>query len=688
MTSSGLDLSRLLAPRSVAVVGATERAGSYGAVTMRNLLGAGFGGRLVPVHPSHATVFGVPCIASLAELGERVDAVVIATPADTVPGLVEQIGAAGCGGAVVYAAEFAETGRADRQQDLVEAASRHRLPVIGPNANGLVSVTNRAPLWGDTVTLGRCGGVALVSQSGNLGVSALASRRGIRWHTVVSIGNQAVVSAADVLLALPHLDGVRSVALYLEDDGDGRVLAEALAVCVENGVGVVVLKAGRSAAGAVAGGAHTGAVAGDHTVFAALVHEAGGVMVDDPNDLLEVAKALASPRPTRRGGLAVMTCSGGDSVIVADEADRLGVPLASFTEQTVAKLQALLPVGVVVTNPLDHTNALWDDAEALAAVAAAVTDDPGVAQLLYVQDTPADLPAEFAAEWKSTRDGAARGAASDVPVAVASGLPELMPQSVAEDLVDQGVLPLLGLPSGLLALSAATKPHGSAVRLRTIAAAVRPARDGGDWLAEHDGKALLSRHGISVPEGAVAHTVDEAVELAHRLAVGEGSAVVAKLSHPDVQHKSDIGGLALGLATSDDVRREAERMLAVAPHASLLVERMSSPGVELLIAARRDGVVPTLVVGLGGIWTEVLDDVVVVPLPADPARVRQALLSLKGSSLLTGGRGSARVSLPAVAALASTVGQVLIDEDLSLIELNPVVVTADHAVALDAVIRR
>jgi len=683
-----MDLSRLLAPRSVAVVGATERAGSYGAATMHNLLGAGFEGRLVAVNSSRTSVFGVPCVTSLADLGDPVDAVVVATPADSVPELLDQIGAAGCGGAVVYAAEYAETGRTDRQQALVAAAYRHRLPVIGPNANGLVSVTNRAPLWGDTVTLGRPGGIALVSQSGNLGVSALASRRGIRWHTVVSVGNQAVVSAADVLHALPQLDGVRSVALYLEDDGDGRVLATALAACAERGVGVVVLKAGRSEAGAVAGGAHTGALAGDHKVFAALVNEAGGVMVDDPNDLLEVAKALASPRPTRRGGLAVLTCSGGDSVIVADEADRLGVPLASFSEATVTKLQELLPDGVVVTNPLDHTNALWDDAEALAALATAITDDPGVAQLLYVQDTPPDLAPEFAAEWKTTRDGAARGAAPDVPVAVASGLPELMPQSVAEDLVDQGVLPLLGLPSGLLALGAATRAPGVPARLRAIAATVAPARDAGEWLAEHDGKALLSRHGISVPEGAVAHTVDEALEVARRLAGGDGSTVVAKLSHPDVQHKSDIGGLALGLATPDDVRREAERMLAVAPHAALLVERMSSPGVELLVAARRDGVVPTLVVGLGGIWTEVFNDAVVVPLPADPARVTQALLALKGASLLTGGRGSEPVALAPLAALASVVGQLLIDEDLSLIELNPVVVTADDAVALDAVIRR
>lgn len=683
-----MDLTRLLAPRSVAVVGATERPGSYGASTMRNLLDAGFDGRLVPINPTRAAVFGVPCVASVEALTEAVDAVVVATPADTVPALLEQLGAKGCGGAVVYAAEFAETGRFDRQQALVDAASVHDLPVIGPNANGFVSVANRAPLWGDTVSVGRPGGVALISQSGNLGVSALASRRGVRWHTVVSVGNQAVVSAADVLRALPELDGVRSVAMYVEDDGDGRVLAEALGGCADHGIRVVVLKAGRSALGAAAGGAHTGAVAGDHKVFAALIDEAGGVVVDDPQQLLETAKALAQPRPSRQGGLAVMTCSGGDSVIVADEADRLGVRLATFSPDTVARLQALLPDGVVVTNPLDHTNMLWARPDELAAVAAAITDDDDVAQLLYVQDTPAELPEESALEWKLTRDGAAKGAAADVPVAVAAGLPELMPEAVAEDLDDQGVLPLLGLPSGIAALGAMTRTPGDGARLRAIAAVVTPAREPGGWLAEHEGKAMLAAHGIAVPDGAAAVSVDDAVAVAERLGVGAGARVVVKLSHADIQHKSDIGGLALDLATLDDVRRESARMLAVKPDAALLVELMSPSGVELLVAARRDGVVPTLVVALGGIWTEVMNDAAIIPLPADVARVTAALLSLQGASLLTGGRGGSAVALDQLAALASQVGQLLIDENLSLIELNPVMVDTFAAIALDAVIRR
>jgi acetate---CoA ligase (ADP-forming) len=549
-------------------------------------------------------------------------------------------------------------------------------------------VAHRAALWGDTVAVGRPGGVALVSQSGNLGVSALASRRGLRWHTVVSVGNQAVVSAADVLLALPQLEGVRSVALYLEDDGDGRVLAEALAACADHGIRVAVLKAGRSSAGAAAGGAHTGAVAGDHSVFAALVEEAGGVVVDDPHLLLEAAKALALPRPSRSGGLAVMTCSGGDSVIVADEADRLGVRLAELSPATVSRLQQLLPEGVVVTNPLDHTNALWADADALAAVARAITEDPDVAQLLYVQDTPADLPGEAEQEWKVTRDGAARGAVDDVPVAVASGLPELMPESVADDLDASGVLALLGLPSALAALAAAHRPPGDPRRLRAISAATGPRREPGAWLSEHAAKELLAQHGVAVPEGAVAHTADEAVAIAERLVAAPGTTVVAKLSHPDVQHKSDIGGLALGLGSPEEVRHQAERILSLMPDAALLVEQMSSPGVELLVAARRDGVVPTLVVALGGIWTEVIKDAAVVPLPADPARVREVLRSLKGAALLTGGRGTGAVALDAAAELASRVGEILLAEDLSLVELNPVVVTSHTATALDAVIRR
>ena len=678
-----MTLSRLFTPRSIAVVGATDRPGSYGNAAVTNLVSAGFAGRLVGVHPTRAEVHGVGCVPTLQDAG-AVDAVVIATPADSVPDLLDTAGALGCGGAVVFAAEFAETGRIDRQDRLVDAARRYQLSVIGPNANGVVSVPARAPMWGDGVTLGAAGGVALITQSGNLGVVALASRRGIAWHTVVSVGNSAVVDAASALHELAGTDGVRSVALYLEGDGAGARWAEAFARCADSGVRIAVLKAGRSAAGAAAGGAHTAAVAGDHRIFSALVQEAGGAWCHDPHELLETAKLLATPRPTRSGGLAAVTCSGGDSVITADEADRLGVPLAELSPQTEAALAGLLPDGVVVTNPLDHTNMLWADTAAVRSLCETLAADPAVNQVVYVQDTPPDLDPEAAAEWKATRDGLVVADLPGVGRAVVSGLPELMPEGVAADLAAAGVTALGGIPTALRALKAHTQPSASPDRLRAISeVAVRSAKPGA-WLAEHEGKALLARHGVVVPAGRTASTADEAVKVADELA----APVAMKISHTDIQHKSDVGGVVLGLTDPDRVKVAADQLLALQPDGSVLVEVMVPPGMELLVSATRDGVVPSLVIGTGGIWTEVLQDVVVIPLPVDATRVADAIRSLRSWPMLEGARGQQPVAVEQLCDLAAAAGRALVDEPLSLVELNPVIVSTKGAVAVDAVVRR
>ncbi len=678
-----MDLSRLLAPTSVAVVGATDRPGSYGRAAVANLVQAAFPGRLVGVNPRRDDVLGVPCVPTLADLDQPVDAVVIATPADTVAELLDTAGALGCGGAVVFAAEFAETGRHDRQAALVAAAERHQLPVIGPNGNGIVAVHHRAPLWGDGVDLGRPGPVALVSQSGNLGVVALASRRGLDWHTVVSVGNSAVVDAAAVLTHLAGTDGVRSAALYLEEDADGAKWADAFAHCADNDVRVAVLKAGHSSAGAAAGGAHTAAVAGDHRVFAALVREAGGAWCHDPHELLETAKLLAGPAPTGAGGLAVVTCSGGDAVTAADEAERLGVRLGNLADDTVDRLRELLPDGVVVTNPLDHTNALWDDTARLRTLIETIADDQDVNQVLYVQDTPHDLDEVAAAEWAGTRDGIVQ-ARTTAPRAVVSALPELMPEDVAESLTERGVTPLLGVTAALQALRANAAVPADSGRLRAICAAAGASPTPGGWLSEHDAKALVAGHGVTVPRGGAADSAARAVAVAARL----GGPVAVKLSHPDVQHKSDRGGLELGLTDAVAISAAADRMLALEPGAQVLVEEMGAAGIELLVSVSRDGVVPHLVVGIGGIWTELLDDVVIVPLPVDRQRVRDAFLALRGSALLTGARGQAAVDLDALADLAVAASGAFLSENLTLVELNPVIATSDGAVAVDAVVRR
>ena len=367
------DLSRLLAPRSVAVVGATDREGTYAHTTLLNLARAGFAGRVIGVHPTRSVAAGVPCVPTLAEAG-RVDAVVIATPADTVPGYVDDAAALDCGGAVVYAAGFAEAGRADLQEALKSAAGG--MPVIGPNGNGLVSVMARAPLWGDAVTVpDAAGGVALISDSGNVGVVGMAHRSGEGLHTVVSAGNAAVIDTPTLLGEVALLDGVRAVALYVEGDGDGAAWCEALARCAERDVRVVVLKAGRSARGAAVGAAHTAALVGDQEVFAAMIDEAGGVMVTQPLELLETARALAMGRRDSRGA-AFLTCSGGDAAIAADLADDLGVALADLATSTEDRLRALLPPAATVANPLDHTALGWADTEAIAALAEAVGRGP------------------------------------------------------------------------------------------------------------------------------------------------------------------------------------------------------------------------------------------------------------------------------------------------------------------------
>ena len=252
----------------------------------------------------------------------------------------------GCGAAVVFAAGFAESGAVDLHAELVAAAPG--MPIIGPNCDGLVSFHGAAALWGDVLAPRPPGRVALVSQSGNVAVNALALGRGLRWHTVASVGNQAVLDAAAVMAALVEEDEVGSVALFLEGDGDGARLADALARAAERGVGVAVLKVGATEAGATAAAAHTGALAGDQRVFRALVEEAGGAWAEDVHDLLELAKALAVPgarvRPAPAAGsrgLAMLTCSGGDSGLAADEAGRLGLPLATLGAATVERLAGL-----------------------------------------------------------------------------------------------------------------------------------------------------------------------------------------------------------------------------------------------------------------------------------------------------------------------------------------------------------
>ena len=699
-----MDLRRLLHPRTVAVVGATDREASYAGQTLLNLAAAGFRGEVWGINPGRDEVFGRRCYPSLSDLPRAPDAVVVAIPAPGVSAVIEEAGALGCGGAVVFGAGFGEVaagvdahgGGADRDRSLGadyewalrDAALRHDIPVCGPNGNGVVALHERAALWGDALRPLEAGNVALVSQSGNLAVNALIARRGLRLHTVVSCGNAVVLDPADWVLHLAGEERVGSIALYMEAEGNGERLCEAFARCAENGVGVAVLKAGSSAAGSAAAAAHTGAVAGDQRVFRALVEEAGAAWAADPHELLELAKALAVPgarRPHGDGGLAVLTCSGGDSALAADEAERLDLPLAELGERTVHRLRDLLPAAATVANPLDYTALLWGKSDALRDMVAAAGDDPGVSRVLVVYDQPAGIEGAPQLSWAAAREGILAGAATtETPVMIASCLPELLDDDTAARFGAAGVPAVAGLRTGLACAAALGRPAPDPARLREIAEVTRRGVRGPAlrFFPEHEAKDMLRRAGVPVAEGRVVEGEDDAVAALAEL----GGNVAVKLAAPSLRHKSDAGALVLDVRAEDDLRAAHRRLTALGlDGGAVIVERMAEPGEELLVAARADAVVPCLVVGAGGVWTELLADAAVIPLPATPGRIEEAIRGLRAAPLFTGARGRPPLDVEAAARLAWAAGRALLDTGLELLELNPVLVNERGAVAVDAV---
>ncbi|CAB4706228.1 MAG: hypothetical protein F2675_03955 [Actinobacteria bacterium] len=672
-----MDISRLVNPRSIAVVGATDRPGSYAHNTLLNLIRNGYAGTVIGVHPNRKEVLSFSCVPSIGDLSEPVDVVVIATPADSVPGYLTAARQLGCGGAVVFAAGFAEIGNIDAQNALVAAAGD--LPVIGPNGNGYVSVPARAAVWGDAALLPENSGpIALITQSGNVGVVLLAHRQGLGLHSIFSVGNSAVVDAAALISSLATTDGVRVIGAYLENDGDGARLTQALAACASNDVRVVVLKAGRSERGLAAGAAHTAAVAGDQRVFEALIQEAGGILVRQPAELIETSRALAVGRRDPRGA-AVVTCSGGDATLAADLAQDAGTILADFSAETLQELALLLPVTATPTNPLDHTNSVWADTEAVAKICETVARDPEVGHLLYVQDLPPGLSAGPRAEWDDTRAG---GIAGGTRAQLQTLLVSSMPGQEPGDAVG-------GLVSALKAVAALQLPAPVPDRLLQIAECANRAKinPGGQYLAEHSAKEFLRAAGISVPKSQLVANAADAVSAAAEI----GFPVAIKVSAPGLIHKSDIGALALNLADGDEVREASAELLRIPglpAGPELLIEAMVEPGIEVFVAAHRLGLVPCVVVGMGGVWAEVLADVAVIPLPADNTRVIFEISRLRGAALLRGDRGQKAFAIEELAQLVVTAGNLLMDEHLTMIELNPVVVNSSTAVAVDAVICR
>jgi acetyl-CoA synthetase len=394
----------------------------------------------------------------------------------------------------------------------------------------------------------------------------------------------------------------------------------------------------------------------------------------------------------RRLGAAIVTCSGGDAATGADEAARLGVHLPELSRRTMARLTKVLPSSAIAANPLDYTATIFGEVEPTAAIVTAIGADESIGAVIVNYDQPEDLDADALASWEGALAGVLAGAESlETPVIVASTLPDLMPATVAERLVDAGVVPVAGLTEGVACAAALLNDPGNVQRLRAIAtaaAAPGPAGAGlrpGKWLAEHEAKDLLRAAGLPVPPGGCASDVDAAIVLAASL----GGPVAMKLSAAELRHKSDIGAVLLGIDGRAAVRSAFARLRALPGHDTtpVLVEAMAPPGLELVVAVRRHGVVPVLVVGLGGVWVELLNDLMLIPLPVEPRMIRERIAALRAAPLLTGARGQPGVDLEALGRLAADVAHLAMAEGLALVELNPVIARPDGLTVADALIQ-
>jgi len=658
------DLSRLLRPRSIAVLGA-----GWAANVIEQCAKMGFEGPVWPVHPTRDSIRGVECFRSLADLPEAPDAVFVGVNRFATLEVVAELAAMGAGGAICFASGWEEAGEAGLQARLVEAAGS--MPILGPNCYGVINYLDGALLWPDQHGGRRVErGVALISQSSNIVINLTMQARGLPVAYVACLGNAAQVGLAELAAAVLADDRVTALGLYVEGIDDAPAFAALAEAARAAGKGIVAVKSGKTEASRAAAASHTAALAGGGAPSSAFLRQAGVAEVDTLGALIETLKVFHVHGPGIGARLCSLSCSGGEAGLVADLGAKAGVVFEPPTEAQKARLGAVLGPLVALANPLDYHTFIWGDGPKTTEVFSAMLEgyDAGI----YIIDPPRPDRCDPSSFEPAIAAIEAAQAATGRPAFPVASLPENFDEARAMAMIDRGVVPLMGLETALEALVAARAPAGRPGWRPWAAGAVRPAV----LLAEGAAKALLAAAGVAVPKGVTAETLT-----ALRT---DGLTAPYALKGLGFAHKTEAGAVRLGVT---DPAAEADMPGA----AGYLLEEMVTGGVaELLVGVRRDPVYgATLTLGLGGVTAELLADTVTLVLPVTAEEVAAALRRLRLWPLLDGWRGRPRADTDAaVAAAMAMQAMMAADPALSEIEVNPLILKAEGAVAVDAVIWR
>ena len=700
-------LRDFFAPRNVALVGASENSGWTRFVT-NSVKVTGAEGKLLLVHPRATSAFGYPVVPTLRDLPEPADLAFVMTGAPAVPSVFEDMHAAGIKNAIVLAAGYREVGGAGAalEDEMVASAIAGDITVLGPNCLGFVNAqTKSAPYALGIQPPLLPGPVGVGLQSGALAsiVLSFARHHAIGLTTLTSVGNECMLKTADFIDYLVEDDATKVIALFLEEIGDAMRFIAVAEKADRAGKPVVALKAGASEAGQKSALAHTGSVAGDDAVVNAAFRQLNIIRVESLEELLTTAALLGYSRPLTGRRMGVLTASGGACDLIADASSAQGIQIPDFSATTEEAIGAFLPPFGNPHNPLDVTAYgslanISGPRQQLSAIDRSLdiaADDPNLDFILFTATLPeARPPDEATATATETRVKwlADRIASAPIPVVPISTTCSDISAYGQSLLAASGLTLLAGLDLAVSAMGHSLRWHENRGRAAVSDAgtAARPVTVSGPW-SEQQSRELLTGAGVPVVPGGLATSADEAVAIADRV----GEPVALKICSAQITHKSDIGGVALGLSSPAEIRDAYTRVRAAGdkvPGATVdgvLVTAMRSGGTELLAGVTIDPTFgPVLAVGLGGVWVEIMHDTSLRVLPVDTAEVRRMLGELRALPLLQGARGSKPADLDAVARAVTGISRTALSlgSALQALEVNPLWVNGEQVEALDVLV--
>lgn len=679
-----MDIQKLLAPRAVAIVGASEKTG-FGGDTCRNVISYADTDKVYFVNPKREQVFGKKCYPTLEDIPAQIDLVVLCVPQKLIDPLLRNAASLGVKAAVVYASGYSETGTQEgiqAEEELKQLCSDLDIALMGPNCAGFINYVNDITAFAFiSAERDRKGSVGLISQSGQLCLSFM-DHPAMRFSYSISAGNCSVVSMEDYLLYLVDDVETKVIGLYLEGVSQPEKFIKALRKAAEQRKPVVVLKTGRSEKGKLVAASHTGSLAGADAMYDAIFKKFGVIRVNDAEELLATTQLFSTmPNIPANTGFASINLSGGETGICADMGELVGLEYPDFEDKTLARLNELLPSYASPSNPLDTTATISYDADIYAQVLQTVMDDPGIGMVVIgytLLHEIADPCIHYMA--KGIEQVVANG--DSKPMAMLPFFENSRNPEYEQRLAKAGV-PVLPPPVyGFAALNHLKNFISYTFADHTLDLAIPASGQEGQrhTLSEHASSKILNDYKIPTPQGSIATSKEDAVKIALEV----GFPVVMKIASADIAHKSDIGGVALNVVDENSVRGAFERIiengLKNVPNANVdgvFIQQMLSPGLEVIIGVNNDPQFgPAVLVGLGGVFVEIFKDTVLLPAPFDKKEALEMISGLKAFPLFTGYRGEKERDVEALAEVISRVSQLAEQQKDSIAELdiNPVFV--------------